>query len=234
MNVFEVSSINFSYDEKRIFNNASMELSKGSVVGVLGPNGSGKTTFFDILCGLRTVESGVVTAYYSDQLYLSQILTTPPVLRMKDIFKMVACFSSRKQTTTHQAIEKFRAWSPPIASRFEELLTKKSSLCSYGEKRWFFTLTILSMDADFIILDEPTAGVDPEFRFHIWQCLRAAAEDGAAILASSHHIEEIVQICDSFYTISDKKFLKFDSGREYMDRYEAKTLDEAFIRSVQV
>jgi ABC-2 type transport system ATP-binding protein len=156
---------------------------------------------------------------------------TPPALRMFDIFKMIALLASNKNVTLHQVLTKLSVWCPGITERYEKIWNKKSSLCSYGEKRWFFTLTLLSLDADFIVLDEPTAGVDPEFRHYIWQCLRGASNEGAAILVSSHNIEEVVNNCDKFYMITKHNFLKFEDGRGFTDYYNASSLDEAFIHS---
>ena len=128
-------------------------------------------------------------------------------------------------------MKKLSTWSPEIVERYKEIWTKKSSVCSYGEKRWFFTLSLLAVEADLVILDEPTAGVDPEFRHYIWKCLRGAASEGAAILVSSHSIEEVANNCGNFYMISQQKFKPFDSGKEFMHCYGSNTLDEAFIRA---
>lgn len=232
MNVINASNIQFSYNEVTLFKEASLSIDRGSITGLLGPNGSGKTTFFDILCNLRTIDSGIIQRRYADQLYLSQILTLPPALSMPDIFKMIACLSSSKPLNLHHTTVTLNHWSPGIIKRFNDLLLKKSSLCSYGEKRWFFTLILLSIGADLIILDEPTAGVDPEFRFYIWQCLTAAADEGVAIMVSSHNVEEIAQHCDRFYIIAQQRFIEFYSGQAFMERYKARSLDEAFIRAV--
>lgn len=232
MRRFIANCIDFSYENKAILSKASLEIPEGSIVGILGPNGSGKTTFFDIACELKKVGSGKIENDFSDFFYLSQIISTPPSLRMHDIFKMIVALSSDEHMTQSRALEKLSCWSPTIVYRYKEIWNKKSSLCSYGETRWFFTLSLLAISTDLIILDEPTAGVDPEFRHYIWQCLHGAARDGAAILVSSHNVDEVINNCSYFYMISQQRFNRFSSGAEFLLRYGAETADDAFIRAV--
>lgn len=231
MSALEAKLLCFSYSDKVIFKDASMNVLPGVITGLLGPNGSGKTTFFDIVCGLKKVDKSEFDNGFSSQLYLSQTVVTPPVLRMFDIFKMTALLSSAKPVSQEQALGKLASWSPEIVERFKEIWNKKSAVCSYGEKRWFFTLSLLAVEADLVVLDEPTAGVDPEFRHYIWKCLRGAASEGAAILMSSHNIEEVASHCDRFYMISQKQFKPFCSGEDFMSRYNATSLDQAFIHA---
>ncbi|MFW0756892.1 ATP-binding cassette domain-containing protein [Pseudomonas sp. H11T01] len=232
MKSFRAERIDFAYGDKALLTKASLKIPQGSIVGILGPNGSGKTTFFDIACELKSVKSGAIHNDFTKFLYLSQIITTPPALRMWDIFKMVTALSSDEHMSQPQALDKLSLWSPGIVDRYKDIWNKKSSLCSYGETRWFFTLSLLAISAEFVILDEPTAGVDPEFRHYIWQCLHGAAREGTAILVSSHNVDEVVNNCDYFYMISQQRFNYFDSGSEFMRRYGANTLDDAFIRAV--
>lgn len=229
-----VDSIDVRYASHTLFRNASLEVSGGYITGLLGPNGSGKTTFFDVICGLKKVDDGAINNSFSKLLYLSQIINTPPVFRMFDIFKMIMIFCADTPVTQAHALEKIEKWSPGIAERYCEIWNKKSSLCSYGEKRWFFTLSLLSVNADLVILDEPTAGVDPEFRYHIWRCLEGAAAEGVAVLVSSHNVDEIVAHCDDFYMISQQRFNRFTDAQGFMNTYGASSLDEAFIQAASL
>ena len=231
MKNFHADKICFSYGDKIIFDVATLEAYPHQITGILGANGAGKTTFFDLACGLQRLRSGYIKNDFRQLLYLSQTIMTSPVLRMSDTFNMIAALATKKQISFKCALEKLRTWSSGTVDRYLEVYHKKSSICSYGEKRWFFTLTLLVLDADLIILDEPTAGVDPEFRFYIWQCLTHAAAEGAAILVSSQNIEEVAQYCDTFYILTQKKFRQFSSGDEFKVCYKAQTLDEAFILS---
>lgn len=232
MRRFSAECIDFSYEDNAIFRQASLQVLEGSVVGILGSKGSGKTTFFDIVCELKKIKSGYIKNDFSNFAYLPQTIKTPDSLSMRDIFKMISILSSDEHITQSQALEKLSHWSPFIATRYKETSNKKSSSCSHGEIRWFFTLSLLSTSNGFVILDEPTAGVDPEFRHYIWQCLHGAAKEGAAILVSSQNADEVINNCSYFYMISQQRFNRFSSGSEFTRRYGAKTVDDAFIRAV--
>ena len=229
MKSMTIDKLSFGYDSRALFRETSLSVCSGAIVGLLGPNGSGKTTLFDIICSIKQAEYCQLIIDFSTHLYLSQTITTPHTLRMFDIFKMITILCSSKKLSKDMAIEKLQIWCPELISRYADIWAKKSANCSYGEKRWFFTLSLLAMNADFVILDEPTAGVDPEFRHYIWKCLKGAAKGGTAVLVSSHNIDEITMNCDRFYMISQNKLNPFDSADGFKSHYGGNTLDEAFI-----
>jgi ABC-2 type transport system ATP-binding protein len=231
MRSLSIANLNIEFPGKILFHEASFTIQPGSITGILGPNGSGKTTLFDVLCEVSFTKNKKTHNTFQSQLYLSQIITTPPVLRMHEIFKMTTILSSDKNLTQHSALTKISKWCPELTDRYKEIWKKKSAVCSYGEKRWFFTLSLLAMEPELLILDEPTAGIDPEFRHYTWQCLTRAAREGTAIVVSSHSIEEVTAHCDFFYMISQYKLKKFHSGEEFTSAYSANTLDEAFIKA---
>ncbi|NBA94215.1 ATP-binding cassette domain-containing protein [Pseudomonas sp. R5(2019)] len=231
MAILTADNISFSHKNKCLFKSASLVIEKGSVTGLLGPNGAGKTTFFDILCGLRKPDTGTLSINANERLYLSQTLSTPATLKMSEVFRMLSCLCASTLPGKAYMLQRLERWSPNLAKRYGEIWDKRPAICSYGEIRCFFTLSLLGLPSDLIILDEPTAGVDPEFRYYLWQCIRQASDEGATVLVSSHHIDEIAQHCDDFYMITQRQFLGFSSGDEYKEFYKAATLDEAFIKA---
>ena len=121
MKKFRAQNIDFSYSITPLLTQASLEVTQGDIVGILGPNGSGKTTFFDIICDLKKAKCGFIKNDFSHFLYLSQIITTSPPLRMRDIFKMVTALSSSEPMTQDKALIKLSAWSPAIVDRYQDI-----------------------------------------------------------------------------------------------------------------
>jgi len=234
MEALVLHNMYFNYPNKPIFEAASFSAESGKITGILGGNGAGKTTFFDILCGLKDVQSSSFQCNSEKIMYLSQTISTPGVLTMRDIVKMTISLTPSNDKQLADITETLTTWDSQAAKRYSEFLGKKSSLCSYGEKRWFFTLTLISLRPSIVILDEPTAGVDLENRFYIWRCLKKAAEQGIVVLVSSHDINEIEEHCDTFYMINQRRLSKFETAEQFKAAFCADSLDQAFINAVRL
>jgi ABC-2 type transport system ATP-binding protein len=233
MNILSVESLHYKINKKTIFENTSLIIPSKSIICLLGRNGAGKTTFFDLICKLREPTNGSVTLNCPPPAYLSQVLWTPAVLKMADIFNMLVTLSDCRSGAKNRLIAKLENWSPTLAARYKDIWRRRPATCSYGEIRCFFTLSLLATEPELLILDEPTAGVDPEFRHYIWLCIEQARQEGTTILVSSHHIEEVAQHCDRFHMIHERKLLPFDSAHHFMEQYSAGSLDEAFLNANQ-
>lgn len=234
MTLVSVENLTFAYPRRQVFDNASMSVARHRITGIVGSNGAGKTTFFDILCGLRTPETINLSVHARDRVYLSQTISAPASLKMRDVYALMAYLNGRTPLSERALSVRLEQISPRLSARFKDLWKKRPALCSYGELRSFFTLSMLMLDAELVILDEPTAGVDPEFRYYLWQGLKQACLEGTSVIVSSHHIDEIATYCDRFYLLHDQRFEAFESGEAFMDRYGATTLDGAFIQALQV
>lgn len=231
MNLLTIDKIHHSFKDKIIFQDVNLSVSKGDIIGILGPNGSGKTTLFDLICNLRSPQRGSLTNLSLQQLYLSQTLSPPPSLRMGDVHTLITNLNSSCPPSQRHTLDQLETWSPALKKRYADIWKKKPSICSYGEIRSFFTLTLLTMGGDLLVLDEPTAGVDPEFRFYIWLGIKNASLQGAAVLVSSHHTDEVVANCHRFYMLAHRQLTRFDNGEQFLKFYQANTLDEAFIKA---
>lgn len=233
MNLIEANRIQLSFKDNIIFNDANFVAKPGEIIGILGPNGSGKTTLFDLICSLRKPLAGELINRSQRPLYLSQTLSAPASLRMGDLHTLITNLSSCAPSDQQTTLAQLHAWSPTLCERYAGIWKKKPSVCSYGEIRSFITLTLLTMGGDLLVLDEPTAGVDPEFRHYIWLGIKNASAQGATLLVSSHHTDEIITHCQRFYMLAHRQLIPFDTGEHFLQSYHASTLDEAFIKASQ-
>lgn len=231
MTLLNIDNLGFGHGSKPLIDHLTLHIKHGEMIGVLGCNGAGKTTLFDLICGIKRPTAGKIINLSKRPAYLTQIITPPPLLRMSEVGKLIRSLNSNAPPSDSEMLSKLTHWSPSLSKRYANISQKKASTCSYGEIRSFFTLTLLLLDSDLIILDEPTAGVDPEFRHYIWLGINSACQDGASVLISSHYTEEITTNCHRFYMLAKAKLEAFNSGAAFMARYSATSLDEAFINA---
>ncbi len=233
MTLVSLEDLTFAYPHRPVFDKACMTVARHRITGIVGPNGAGKTTFFDILCALRTPQTMNLTVHARDRVYLSQTVSAPASLRMRDVYGLMAHVHGRTPLSERALTTRLERISPRLGARYADIWKKRPALCSYGELRSFFTLSMLMLDAELILLDEPTAGVDPEFRYYLRQGMKQACLEGASVVVSSHHIDEIATYCDRFYLLHDRRFEAFESGEAFMSRFGATTLDGAFIQALE-
>ena len=229
--MLKVNKINFSRKERLILEQVSLSVYPGTIVGLLGLNGAGKTTLFDIICGLRQPEAGHVTgtALGDRFTYLTQVITVPDALKLGEMAQLIYGLSGEDERRVATVLT---GVSPKVLDKFWMLWKRRANSCSYGEKRWFVLMVILSLDADLYILDEPTAGVDPEYRFYIWQVISQVRKQGSSVLFSTHVVEEIERHCDLFYFLHDGTAKHFASSATFMQTGKAVSMEQAFVHYV--
>ncbi|MDR0278800.1 MAG: ABC transporter ATP-binding protein [Paucimonas sp.] len=232
MVAIKAEALSLKFDDKTLFDKADILIKRNEITGIIGKNGAGKTTFFDLICGVRNPDQGTLQNLAKSHAYLSQTLGMPATLSMREIYEMTASLSCERIPSLAMTLENFHAWDTRLAAKFGDTLKKRPSHCSYGEIRFFFTLSLISFSKELLILDEPTAGVDPESRHYIWSFIKKAKEAGTTIIVSSHNIQEICEHCDSFHLIHNHRFSRFANAQAFMSRFGGNTLDDAFIASI--
>ena len=189
------------YGKKPALNRVSLELESGHIIGLLGPNGSGKTTFLKLLNGLLTptsgalyvkgtpigVESKKVISYLPDQTYLNMNNIVQEVI---DFFH--AFYADFETERAYRMLESLRI-SPK--DRLKSM--------SKGTKEKVQLILVMSRRAELYVLDEPIAGVDPAARDYILRTILTNYDPGASILISTHLISDIENILDQVIFIKE-------------------------------
>lgn len=193
-NVIAVQDLTKSFGEKTVVDHLSMTVKKGTIHGFLGPNGSGKTTTIRMLCGLLTPDSGSGTCLGYDITtdgerlrrhvgYMTQRFSLYQDLTIRENLDFVARIHGLKNPgrKVSEAIEKLG-----LGGRERQLAGNLSG----GWKQRLALGACTLPDPDLLLLDEPTAGVDPKARREFWAQIHGLAADGLSVLVSTHYMDE--------------------------------------------
>ena len=218
-------------------NDLSLEIGSGSIFGLLGPNGAGKTTMLRMIMGLIRPSSGSIDLFGkhspSDKPvqaklgYMPQQLAVYPSL---SVYENI-CFFGRLYGMTGSEL-KNRAES---LIEMIELRSKRNVLVenlSGGMIRRAMLATVLVHSPQLVILDEPTAGVDPALRIRFWDWFGELAESGTSILITTHHIAEASN-CHEVVFLREGKLLERGTPENLMKQYKADDLEQAFVFAIK-
>lgn len=210
--MLKIENLSYEYEDgTKALNNVDIDLAKGKVIGIIGANGSGKSTLFLNMMGILKPNSGRVIfkgkgLKYSKK-YLRQyrkqvniVFQNPDQqLFYSSVYDDVA-FSLRNMGMDEIEI-KNRVYKALEKVDGLDLINKPVHFLSYGQKKRIAIAGVLAMDLDTLLLDEPTAGLDPYMTKEIKKIIEEISCD-KTIVISSHDMDLIYDICDYIYVIS--------------------------------
>lgn len=190
----DVRTLNKHFGDKHVVRDLSMRVSRGEIFGFLGPNGSGKTTSIRMMCGLLTPDSGSGTCLGYDIIresaqikrhvgYMTQRFSYWDDLSIRENLDFVA--RVYQMPNRKQAVERSLE-SLGLASRADQL----TGALSGGWKQRLALAACMLHEPRLLLLDEPTAGVDPNARREFWEELHRLAANGISVLVSTHYMDE--------------------------------------------
>lgn len=208
-----------TYSGRRVVDDVSVYVEQGEVVGLLGANGAGKTTTFYMLVGLEKTETGNIILNGRD------VTTMPMYLRARLGLGYLPQESSvfRKLTAEQNILAVLETMKMPRAARFERLeqlldefgITQvrkvRSDALSGGERRRVEIARCLATEPQFILLDEPFAGIDPLAIDDIREIILYLKQQGIGILITDHNVRETLGITDRAYILSEGRILRSGS-----------------------
>lgn len=249
MNIIETEDLSFVYGqgtpfEKKANDKLNIQIKEGEFVGIIGHTGSGKSTLVQMLNGLIKPTSGTV------KLNGQNIWAAPKEIR-KVRFKVGLVFQYPEYQLFEETVEKDIAFGPGnmgiseeqikervrSAARFaglkDELLSKSPFDLSGGEKRRAAIAGVIAMDPDVLILDEPTAGLDPAGRDVLLAQIRQYHKERKnTVLLVSHSMEDIARTADRILVMNKGKAAMFDDTKTVFSRGEE--LEKMGLRVPQV
>ncbi|MBL1456712.1 MULTISPECIES: LPS export ABC transporter ATP-binding protein [unclassified Methylophaga] len=225
MSQLSARSLAKQFGDRQVVKNISLEVNSGEIVGLLGPNGAGKTTSFYMIVGLIPVDHGSIFLNQRDlthepihtraQLgigYLPQEASVFRKLSVED--NLYAIIETRKNLSIvakKQLLEK-------LLEEFHIGHIRKSlgMALSGGERRRVEIARALAMDPQFILLDEPFAGVDPISVLDIQGIIKALAARGIGILITDHNVRETLSVCERAYIFNEGEVIAKGSPDEIL------------------
>ena len=217
-NIIQVHDLRKSYGDLKAVDGISFGVSAGEVFGILGPNGAGKTTTVEILEGMRAPDSGIAVVNGIDvqknpravkkiigiQLQSSAFFDRLSLVEILDV--MASLY--------HRQIDAL------VLLRDVELDDRSDALfkeLSGGQKQRFSVASTLVNDPILLFLDEPTTGLDPQARRHMWELVQRFKSEGRTVLLTTHYMEEAEELCDRVAIMDHGKIVAMDRPAALVD-----------------
>jgi len=215
-------------EQKKALNSLNLKIPVGSIFGLLGSNGAGKSTAINIIAGLTNKSSGKVLIWGCDQDLspeqsrsfigvMPQELNLDPFLSAKDALEVQAGLFGvgKKERKTSHILEKVGL--SDVANAYSRSL-------SGGMRRRLLMAKALVHSPPILILDEPTAGVDIELREVLWDYITELRDNGTTIVLTTHYLEEAQKICDQIGILSNGVLVEKGDTKDLLAKIDNKIL----------
>ena len=231
----EVIELSKNYNNKEAVKNISFKINKNEIVGILGPNGCGKTTTIGMILGLLKPTKGRVLingfeieAKRVDILnnvnFISPYIELPKKLTVKQNLEVYGRLYDIKNLN-----EKIAYLSHKL--RLNEIIHKITGELSSGQKNRVSLAKSIINDPKVLLLDEPTASLDPETGDFVRSFLEDYQKDkGASILLASHNMNEVERLCSSVLMMKNGIIIDQDSPTNLIKKHGRKNLEEVFLK----
>ena len=220
-----------SYGARMVVKDVSVSVSKGEVVGLLGPNGAGKTTSFYMIVGLVRADAGQITIngerverlpiHRRSRLGLSYLPQEASIFRKLTVAENVRAVLELQRDPNGKPLSKAvlekRLMDLLKDLRVDHLADSPAPALSGGERRRVEIARALATDPQYILLDEPFAGIDPIAVIEIQRIISFLKSRGLGVLITDHNVRETLGICDHAYIISDGHVLARGTPAEIVD-----------------
>jgi ABC-2 type transport system ATP-binding protein len=231
MPIVQLDHVRKVYDSKVAVEDLSFTIEPGTMFGLLGPNGSGKTSSIRMMIGITMPDSGTVSIFDKPfaRKALSRIGYLPEergLYKKMNVLDQLVFFGRLHYLSASVAEQRARAWSERL--HITEALTKKTEDLSKGMQQKIQFIAALLHDPDLIIMDEPFSGLDPVNAALLMDNLLELRAQGKAVLFSTHRMDQVEKFCDSIALIHRGQLVLSGSMAQIKSRYPHNRVHIAF------
>ena len=234
----EVNNLAKRFKNALAVNNISFKINKGTIIGLLGPNGCGKSTTIGMMLGLIKPTSGTVvingqniennrTSLLEKMNFISPYIELPKKLTVEENLKVYGRLYGVKnlEGKISEIMEKLN---------LTEFKKRKTGELSSGQKNRVSLAKALVNDPEILLLDEPTASLDPDVGDKIRTFIEDfASKKGATILLASHNMNEVERLCHEVMMMKDGKIIDKGKSSDLINKHGRKNLEEVFLKIVR-
>ncbi len=226
--VLKIDSLSKHYGNLKAVDDVSFEVHAGEVFGLLGPNGAGKTTIISAISSVEPPTSGAIQVMGKDinqheietksiMGLVQQEVISPGYFNIEELLGFQSAYYGLLNNKAHlqDLLKRFNLW---------EHRYKKVRMLSGGMRRRLMIAKALVHSPRLLLLDEPTAGVDVELRYSIWNEVRKLKSLGVGILFTTHYLEEAEKLCDRVAIIHKGKLKKQDKTKQFIQQLTSRHL----------
>ncbi len=208
MTILNIEGLDKSYGAIHAVDNLNLEVQKGQIFGILGPNGSGKTTTLAMILGIVHMDKGSYSWFDekpspAQHTKIGSLLESPnfyPYLNLIENLRIVCKIKGIPEAEIFRVLK--------IVGLLERQKSKFQTM-SYGMKQRLALASVLMGDPDVLVLDEPANGLDPEGIAEVREIVKGEAMKGKTILMASHILDEVEKVCSHVAILRKGKLLKY-------------------------
>ena len=226
--MIEIESLNKKFSKTRVLKDITLSISSGYVTAIVGPNGSGKTTLIKCILGLVKPTSGHIKVdgvdtdgnfHYRNKIgYMPQMARYPENLTAMELFSLVKDLREYEISIEKEIISSFK-----LANEMD----KPFKSLSGGTKQKVSAMIAFAFDSQILILDEPTAGLDPVSSSHFKDMILSEKKKGKTIILTSHIMSEIQELADDIVFLLDGEIKYKGTLTSLIEKNEGITLERA-------
>ena len=234
----EINNLSKQYRNTLAVKNINFKINKGAIIGLLGPNGCGKSTTIGMMLGLIKPTSGTVvingqniennrTSLLEKMNFISPYVELPKKLTVEENLKVYGRLYGVKNL-------KDKIYNLMKKLNLTQFITRKTGELSSGQKNRVSLAKALINDPEILLLDEPTASLDPDVGDYIREIIEDfAANKGTTILLASHNMNEVERLCDEVMMMKNGEIIDKGKSIDLIEKHGRKNLEEVFLKIVR-